>query len=665
LGLAEKYGNNSFFLGDSLMNPYINPFAHALIEKNANILYDGYLRADKPVTNRKFVKLWRDSGLYRARLGIESASARVLASMDKMTTPRVISDVLKTLANAGVRTTTYWIVGFQGETEQDFKETCDFIREHHRYIYELEAHPYYYYPYGQIGSRLHQSYSLYPEEVVNVIKFKTWEVVDASPSREERFKRLRTIADITSELGVPNIYTMAERYVAEDRWHLLHPLTAEIYEGTRLVREEVSLPEDPFEVFAPEWRARPASATVADAADVVCYRASVSQRLDETILAEAVEQLIENNEALQLGLCDGKYLAMDESEGEAEGLIVHYQPAGEGEHVDALIARSFEELSARMKPERGSSVRVALIDSGKEASEVLLLVHRAVADGRSAALFFEDLYRLYETLTNDVDVTLRPLEKTYTSFIEELAETEGLGLAPASAVVNDGSRAPGANGHPATRSDETEPLVIPFDETLKRQLSEKVLDGRGLKLAEVFVAGALRCLSKAGGAGRLDVVYDYRWIEPSLKYTAGALTSTYRFPTQMLRPGSLLPDVQEIQRALKEMAAGVGESDSGGGQRVLLNLEYLQDEPWLGGYDWTPGGFVRATGRSSDGYALEILPVLTGDALEVGLRVRGGSDAVEGNELVAALKSNLASELRDVLESGEHSAVAVQGSSAS
>src|SRR4030095_1064129 len=98
----------------SLMNPYINPFATALIEKKANVKYDGYLRADKPVTNRKFVKLWADSGLYRVRLGIESAAARVLDSMDKMTTPKVISDVLKTLASRGIRTTTYWIVGFGG-----------------------------------------------------------------------------------------------------------------------------------------------------------------------------------------------------------------------------------------------------------------------------------------------------------------------------------------------------------------------------------------------------------------------------------------------------------------------------------------------------------------------------------------------------------------------
>lgn len=646
VGLAEKYSNNSFFLGDSLMNPYINPFAGALIEQKANILYDGYLRADKPVTNRKFVKMWRESGLYRARLGIESASARVLASMDKMTTPRVISDVLKTLANSGVRTTTYWIVGFQGETEEDFRETCDFIREHHRYIYELEAHPYYYYPYGQIGSRLHQSYSLYPDEVVNLTRFKIWEVVDANPTREERFRRLRVIAGIASELGIPNIYTMAERYVAEDRWHLLHPQSAEIYEGTRLVREEVSLPDGPIEVFAPEWR----TGSRAAGAEVICYRASASKRLDEATLVEAAALLVENNETLQLGLFDGKYEAMDGDDEEARGLVAHYQPAGAGEHVEVLIEHCYKELSARMKPERGSSLRVALIDRGEDASELLLLVHRAFADGRSVALLFEDLFRLYETLSNDVDVTLRPVEKTYADFAEELEEHEVAAFA-ADALAS------GASG---TGAEEVESIIVGLDETLKRRLSASFLEGRGMKQAEVFAAAALRCLSKAGAAGGVGVLYDYRWIEPGLKNTAGALTAAYALPPRLLKRDGTRPDARDVREALEEAAAGGGAQDAGAEPRVLLNLEYLQEEPWLGGYDWAPFGYVGVGPRAGGAYALEVVPVLTSDALEVRLWASGAA----GAETAAALRNGLAAELRDLLENYEETPVAALSSTA-
>lgn len=227
--LAERYNKNTFFLGDSLMNPYIAEFSTQLVERKADVLYDGYLRADKPVSYDDRVQLWARSGLYRARLGIESASAQVLNRMDKMTSPATISAALRALAKAGIRTTTYWIAGFPGETEENFQETLEFIREHKDAIYELEAHPYYYYPYGQVGSRLYQCVSLYPDDVTEVIKFRIWEVAGAEPDRAERFSRLRRMSSLASRLGLPNIYSMKERLQAEDRWISLYPNAVEMY----------------------------------------------------------------------------------------------------------------------------------------------------------------------------------------------------------------------------------------------------------------------------------------------------------------------------------------------------------------------------------------------------------------------------------------------------
>ncbi len=649
IGLAETYQNKSFFLGDSLMNPYLNPFAAALIEKKANILYDGYLRADKPVTNRKFIKLWTDSGLYRARLGIESASARTLGQMDKMTTPKVISDVLKRLANAGVRTTTYWIVGFPGETEEDFLETYNFIREHHQFIYELEAHPYYFYPYGQIGSRLYQAYSLFPDEVTRHTKFKIWEVVDADPVREERYHRLRRISDLAAELGLPNIYTMAERYAAEDRWHTLYPLAVEVYEGTRMQREEVSLPEDAVEVFAQQWR-QPAAANVTGPDSVLCYHTSVSKKLDEETLTMAVEELIENNEMLQMALRNGQYVGMETSDGLPESLIAVYDvDATEGEDLQNLIRRRVAELSAQIRPQTGSSVRVALFHNGTESSEVVLIAHQAIADGKSVVLLLEDLFRIYETLANEREVSLRPVEKSYSAFIDELLEADAL------TSRSNGSHA--SHQQAQTPSGEIERSIISLDKSIMAQLSTKSLEAHDVKLPELLVAAILKCLTRTTRKADLSVVYDYRWIDTTLKHTAAALTSTYRLPSTTVSDDPYF-GVQEIQSLLKDLpfadAAATTSFNSNERPQVLLNLEYFHEAPWLGGDEWIPRGFLNLS-RSAESYSLEILPRLSEETIEFQFI---GQNTQETRELTALLTKHLPAELQHSLESSQQVAVA-------
>lgn len=567
--LAKRYKNNSFFMGDSLMNPYITPFATKLLEMNASILYDGYLRADKPVTHQNFVKLWADSGCYRVRLGIESAAARVLDSMDKMTTPKVISDVLKTLANEGIRTTTYWIVGFPGETEEDFQETCDFISEHHRFIYELEAHPYYYYPYGQIGSRLYQCYSLYPEEVTEILKFKVWDIEEARPARAERYDRLRRISKLASDLGLPNIYSMAERYAAERRWHKLYPNTVEVYEGTRIKRDRPTLPETPIEVFASQWR-EGVGASRAD--EVLCYRVSVDKRLDEKVLATAVRELIESHEMLQMRLQKGQYVAapLTANDGGKQFVAVY-----EAEDTAPSHQAVVERLSAEIRPEPTASLRVALI-RGKDSSEFLLLAHRAIADGRSVVLLCEDLYRLYEQLSNNKKISLKPIEKTYSAMI---AEARGSGAVP---------RLTEENNHSSR---------------------------------EIVAAALLGLLAQTKNDTQLsiDCEVDYRLVDEKLKDTVAALNFTRHVPDAILSESDSRSRVKKLGRFFRANTTEASPREIAG-TGVLLNLGCLGEEPWLGGKHYLPQGFIPTNSEPRKPYALEIVPYSTSDGVQLHLK---------------------------------------------
>lgn len=623
--LSNRFKVKEFFMGDSLMNPYINPFALELIERKAGVLYDGYLRADKPVTNRKFVKMWADSGLFRVRLGIESASNSVLKVMDKMTTPKVISDVLKTLASAGIRTTTYWIVGFPGETEEQFRETCDFIREHHRYIYELEAHPYYYYPYGQVGSRLYQCSSLYPEEVTNYTKFRVWEINDANPPRDVRYERLRRLAKMCADLGLINIYTMTERYQAEDRWHRLHPLAVEVYESGRIDRKRPEL--SPVAIDA---------AAEASADSVICYHAAVAKHMNQETLTAALVELINYNEILQLSLRDGKYVVDDEVLDPSMLLTVYPLDAADPDSPANVRARVLAEMPKTMRPVRGSSIRAAVIAGGEPSVEVLLLVHRGVADAKSVTLLFEDLFRIYEQLANKREISLRPVPTSSTAAISRLADSQ---IAHFDRGAGDSEA-------------QTRTTIIDVDQRRMDKMYSKVMRDDDIHATDVFVQAIMGTFANVKRAEKLgfDLRVDSRIIDEELQYTPGPLTRTCSL-TGLARVGShLRSDLLETRQLVRNSLGGSESNFASPVTRIFLNMEFCGAKPWLGQDQWKPGGFVSSVGPIAAPYELEVTPVETGKGLQVYVKYR---DTFAASTLARALVNDLVSEIDAVIQSCE------------
>jgi len=69
--------------------------------------------------------------------GVENGSDRILKLMGKGYTAQEASEVIKNTHKAGIRTNINIIVGFPGETEEDFKQTIEFIRQNKDYINEV------------------------------------------------------------------------------------------------------------------------------------------------------------------------------------------------------------------------------------------------------------------------------------------------------------------------------------------------------------------------------------------------------------------------------------------------------------------------------------------------------------------------------------------------
>jgi len=233
--LHELWGARIFMMSDLLLNPVVEDLARVFRESDASLYWDGCLRAEKHACNIENTLDWRRGGLYRARIGCESGSQRVLDLMRKHITVEQIKSAISSLANAGIQTTTYWVIGFPGETEADFQETLDLIEEMKDDIYEAECRPFYYYLTGQSGSdtfaKGNKSIPLYPGKAEEMLIFQTW-LLDGDPSREETYRRVSRFVQRCRRLGIPNPYSLKDTYDADERWKNLHknavPSLAEI-----------------------------------------------------------------------------------------------------------------------------------------------------------------------------------------------------------------------------------------------------------------------------------------------------------------------------------------------------------------------------------------------------------------------------------------------------
>jgi radical SAM superfamily enzyme YgiQ (UPF0313 family) len=221
--LHQLYGSRLFLMSDSLLNPIVTPLAAELEKADFGVYWDGYLRVDKHSCDADITLQWRRGGFYRARLGVESGSARVLEMMDKRVTPRQIKESVISLARAGIKTTTYWVIGYPGETEADFQQTLDLVEELKNYIYEAEFNAFWYFLSAQVKADewFSRSKPLYPEQAKHMLILSTY-ILDIEPSREETHSRMRRFSERITRLGIPNPYSLHDIYQADERWKKLH-----------------------------------------------------------------------------------------------------------------------------------------------------------------------------------------------------------------------------------------------------------------------------------------------------------------------------------------------------------------------------------------------------------------------------------------------------------
>ncbi|MCP4221256.1 MAG: radical SAM protein, partial [bacterium] len=223
--LHERYKSRLFVMSDSLLNPIVSALSKQMEARKNSIYWDGYLRADRHVCKLENTLAWRRGGFYRARLGVESGSQHILNLMGKKITPLQTKEAVSNLANAGIKTTTYWVVGHPDETEEDFQQTLDLITQLKNDIYEADCNPFYYVETGQVDSEkwdnLEKRIPLFPENVTKLTMLKTW-ILNCEPRREIIYQRINRFVQHCRDLGIPNPYSLQEIHQADKRWQRLH-----------------------------------------------------------------------------------------------------------------------------------------------------------------------------------------------------------------------------------------------------------------------------------------------------------------------------------------------------------------------------------------------------------------------------------------------------------
>lgn len=104
------------------------------------------------------------AGCRMLRYGVESGSQNMLNRMEKSTNVNQIEESLRYSSEAGIFNHVNFMIGYPGESEQDFNETLGFVKRNKKHIHTVRVNPFYLSP----GSILSKDPSKYGIELLDL-----------------------------------------------------------------------------------------------------------------------------------------------------------------------------------------------------------------------------------------------------------------------------------------------------------------------------------------------------------------------------------------------------------------------------------------------------------------------------------------------------------------
>jgi anaerobic magnesium-protoporphyrin IX monomethyl ester cyclase len=126
----NKYSTKLFYFVDdtfTLNKKRTEKICELLLESNLDITWICDTRVD--TIDEELLKLMKESGCTRVKVGVESGSERILKMVKKKITKKQIREAVAHIKGEGIDLTIYLMIGFPTETKVEMQETLDFAME--------------------------------------------------------------------------------------------------------------------------------------------------------------------------------------------------------------------------------------------------------------------------------------------------------------------------------------------------------------------------------------------------------------------------------------------------------------------------------------------------------------------------------------------------------
>lgn len=229
-----------FRFRDQLLSPsYLSQFAQGVLEQGLDIIWTCRARFEPGFTTELLSTL-QQAGCIAIWFGLESVSERLLNLVRKGTQRETIERILDNCGQAGIKARLLTIVGLPTETEQEARETRDFLIRHHEQIEDFSYTPFILFRQPEMAKNPAQ-YGItalnYPDEGMFAYRFDYATSSGMSPGEIKQVSR-----DVTSELKKyfpPRFLLPTHRYLYMDHY-------GESFTDTVLKEEETPAIEGEF-----------------------------------------------------------------------------------------------------------------------------------------------------------------------------------------------------------------------------------------------------------------------------------------------------------------------------------------------------------------------------------------------------------------------------------